>query len=308
MKSPIFIVGCERSGTTLLRVMLDNHTNIAIPYEAERFSKLVSVQDPWKYSWDKEDVISIIEEVLCVPKIAFWGINKDEVLAELGNADVYSYSDILKALYQANARKHGKKRWGDKTPVNTFELFNIIKAFPDAQFIHIVRDGRDVYLSWTKAPWAKLNLIKAAYKWKRWVMAAYRFGECLSDGQYLEIRYEDLISDPEKILRKICTFLEEPYVSELLEYDKRTDYVPGNDMTFHSLLSNKPDPSRIFNWKRVLAPIEQAHFEALAGSILLKYGYEISGKMIKRVRFYFFQQRLKDWLKHILYSLSMRAS
>lgn len=312
MTSPIFIIGCERSGTTLLRAMLNNHPNIAIPYEAGQFSNMVSFACPWSKRLSKDAATSMIREILNHPKVHLWNIEETQVLKELGQqADEFSYGDVLSAIYMTYARREGKSRWGDKTPVNTFDLPEIIKAFPTAKFIHIVRDGRDVYLSWAKAEWARHGLRKAARKWKGWVWSAYRHGERLGHRHYLLIRYEDLVREPHRELLRICEFLGEPFFETMLSYYEKGDIIPERDRSFHQLLTRPPETSRIFAWKRTLTQEERNDFEKIAGSILLRYGYEVSETVYWRAQFSLLLQRIKDlaipdWARDLWKKLSRR--
>jgi len=96
-------------------------------------------------------------------------------------SEIFIFSDLLEVVYRTLARKRGKSRWGDKTPFNTFNMRELIKAFPNAQFIHIVRDGRDVHLSWREVDWCKGRDVRtSAEKWRGWVWSAYRPGKLLN--------------------------------------------------------------------------------------------------------------------------------
>lgn len=272
---PIFIIGCERSGTTLLRAMLNAHPNIAIPYEAHQFSKIFSTPQPWDGAWSSDQVAGPVMEFLRQPKPAQWGLTKEVVLEELGTSATFRVSDILRGIYRAYARQHGKARWGDKTPSNTFELPFLIREFPDAQFIHIVRDGRDVYLSWLKVDWAHYDVTSAAKRWKPWVQAADRPGKSLGPEQYFRLRYEDLVPDPRGQLQRVCRFLNEPFDERMLRYHEERGLVPESRKQFHELLATPPDPSRVHGWKRHMSTRDVKLFERIAGTTLMKYGYDV---------------------------------
>lgn len=217
-QNPIFVIGCVRSGTTLLRAMLNAHPNIAIPYEPVSFSRIISTRSPWSCRWTRKDVHQPIEEFLAYPAVQFWKLGVSAVLAELGEGEVFGYGDMLRAIYSAYARRAGKPRWGDKTPSNTFELPYLVREFPEAQFVHIVRDGRDVFLSWCKVDWARYDVVQAAKRWRHWVYEAYELGETLGSTQYLQLRYEDLVRDPRSHLQAVCRFLREPFDERMLDY------------------------------------------------------------------------------------------
>lgn len=299
---PVFIVGCERSGTTLLRAMLNAHPHIAIPYEAHRFSKkVVSVSSPWTHVWASHEVEVSVREFLNHPKVRFWGLHEAAVMQELRAGASFRYSDILRAIYGAYAKREGKQRWGDKTPWNTFDLPELIQAFPDAQFVHIVRDGRDVYLSWSQVDWVRYDVEAAAKRWRGWVWAAYRPGERLGSKRYYQLRYEALIRRPCETLKAICQFLGEPFVENMLDYHTNEQLVPEEDRKFHQLLSRPPATSRVYRWKQEMQVAEVTRFERIAGPTLIKYGYDVvspglrikayAGFVTQRVR-----QRIKDAL------------
>ena len=296
-RGPIFLVGCERSGTTLLRAMLNAHPRIAIPYEARRFSQAISWPSPWDYVFSREEVVIAVEEFLINRKVRFWQLEKAAVLEELGVSETCRYPDLLRAIYRAYAKREGKPRWGDKTPANTFEVPRLIRAFPEAQFLHIVRDGRDVYLSWLTVDWARYDLANAARQWAKWVRAAAQAG-ALGTDRYHVLRYEDLIARPHDTLRDVCRFLDEPFVEDMLRYPEQDGLVPVDHKPYHELLSRAPDRSRAYRWKQEMMRRDVRRFEHIAGPTLVTYGYEVSpstrvrtsiGSAVRQAR-----QRVKD--------------
>ena len=274
---PIFILGCERSGTTLLRAMLTAHSRIAVPFEAFRFSRMVTASSPWTRAWMAHEIVHPAREFLAHPKMPRWGLTIEMVLRELPPAATYRYADLIRAVYAAHARKEGKMRWGDKTPMNAFDAPHLLSAFPEAQFLHLIRDGRDVCLSWAKVDWAHYTVPSAAKQWAKWVRAAAEPGRAVEAGRYLELRYEDLVRQPSEILQQICRFLEEPFEPQMLAYytvDK--PLVEEDRQQFHRLLSHAPDASRAYAWQREMPSADIQTFERLAGSTLMRYGYPVA--------------------------------
>lgn len=270
---PVFVIGCERSGTTLLRAMLTAHPHIAIPYEAERLKHLFP--KPWKLVWTRKDVPQAVETFLSHPNVRFWKLETQAVLRELGTDEHVSFAEVVRATYRAYARGQGKPRWGDKTTKNTFDALRIARMYPEAQFVHIVRDGRDVYLSWLNVDWKSRPLDESAVRWATWVWAAAQ-GERLGRDRYCVLLYEDLLARPRAELQRLCRFLGEPFAPEMLEYHKLEGLVPEKQRAgVHRLVSTPPDGSRAFGWRRALPNAERRTFDRIAGAMLVKYGYDV---------------------------------
>lgn len=276
MGRPMFIIGCERSGTTLLRAMLNAHPHIAIPYEAQRFSKLLMGRSPWTQVWSRDEAIAPIQQILANPRVSFWAPTPAQVLYELDGQPTIRYDELLRAIYAAHARRERKSRWGDKTPRNTFDLPHLITAFPDAQFLHIVRDGRDVYRSWATVDWAGYDVATAAKRWTQWVGAADEPGEGVGPQRYHVLRYEELIEQPLQVLQRVCHFLGEAFSDRMLHYHEQQGLVPEEQVKFHTGLTEPLDASRVQRWKHAMSPADVATFERIAGPTLVKYGYELT--------------------------------
>ena len=198
-----FVVGCSRSGTTLLRAMLDAHPALAVPPESH-FALAPSVRalrralrrDPW---------------------FALWGIEAPD-LHGLGCADA------VRAVFAAYAAARGKPRYADKTPHYVSHLPELAARFPEAQFVHVVRDGRDVALSLLEVPWGPDTLEDAARHWRRRVLEGRDAG--LPPDRYRELRYEALVADPERELRALAPWLGLEYAAAMLAYPDRPLTVP----------------------------------------------------------------------------------
>ncbi len=217
-----------------------------------------------------------------------------------------SYASLIDELFTAWLRKEGKKRWGDKTPHNVFHIPVLHMLFPDARFIHIYRDGRDVVRSWVRAPFGPTNIVEAAAEWQRFVRAGQQGGATLPPTQYLEIRYETLLADPEATLRSVCRFIDESFEPAMLT---------PNPLLFHQRLQRVPvfggmvrglggEPLLVqtnsYKWKTAMTPEERGVVEAVAGAMLQTLGYETEGyprtiSSIER-RFWRLHSRVKETL------------
>ena len=183
-------------------------------------------------------------------------------------------------MFSASARKKGKSRWGDKTPCHVLDVARLASDFPEAQFIHVIRDGRDVAASMIKAGWT-LDARTAARLWKTRVEAGRAAGAALGAGRYREVRFEALVARPEDALRQLCLWVDIDYTPSMLRYYETAEsrIVPQHAQ-FHRLLSRPPDASRALAWPRDLPRREVADFEAAAGELLATLGYPLTGLRI----------------------------
>src|SRR5262249_37007454 len=205
---PFFVVGAERSGTTMLRLMLNSHPNIAVPHESGFitvfYRKLIDYGDLSK----KQNAKKILKD------ISEYGYMKKggqiQSLEEILSYPIAGYADLVNAIFTAYAKQRGKMRWGDKTPDYTPHLDILWKLFPGCRIVHLVRDGRDTAISLRSISWGSRSIQRIAEDWRWQTTLAHKVGNVLGE-HYLEVRYEDLVQQPENTLRNICTFLHEPY-------------------------------------------------------------------------------------------------
>ena len=143
----------------------------------------------------------------------------DTLVGELHAEGRHTMPAIIAGIFEKNARGEGKTRWGDKTPYYVTHLPKLLEWFPDAQFIHLIRDGRDVALSLfgRQHDFYVYNTYFAAEYWESYVEKGHALGKQLPANQYMELRYVDLLSHPKDNMRRICDFLGEPYTSELFD-------------------------------------------------------------------------------------------
>lgn len=273
-KGPIFVVGMGRSGTTLLRLMLNRHPHIGIPYEshfvAEYAPSVLESENDGSVPADDE----IIAKVLSEPMLKTWDLTPsgDDIRSALGAHS--GPKAIIDALYSLYAKAHGKVRWGDKSDyLNRMYLVN--ELFPDAQFIHILRDGRDVASSVMKLPWGPNTLIEAAQWWERYVEMGRGMGKMLPAERYTEVRYEDLVTEPHRELSRLCSFMDEPFDECLLVPSaSESALIPASRKSQHHGAGQPVTAGRVSAWKKELSDSENAVFEHYAGERLRELGYE----------------------------------
>jgi len=217
------------------------------------------------------------------------GIADEELAAALDGLDPFTVSNGLRAFYALYARRHGKSRWGDKTPKYLRRTADIERVLPEAHFIHIIRDGRDVALS-VRDAWVNRSAIPTqARRWRKEVNRARASGR--KRAHYHELRYEDLVRDPERELRSICTFCRLAYDDAMLRYHETAEVrlselgdkaLPDGvtlkrevRLALHERTASPPQPERAGRWRREMSAQEVAEFEAVAGDLLADLGYEL---------------------------------
>ncbi len=282
-----FIVGVPRSGTTLLRLMLDAHPDLAIPPETV-FIRLAA--EACEHASDPRQ--AFLETVTSHRRWKDLHIEGDLLRHSVAAIEPFDLGEALRALYGLYAGRFGKPRWGDKTPHYLRQMTLIQGLLPEARFIHIIRDGRDVALS-VKDLWFGANSIEeAARRWQSSIQKARRQARKLP--HYLEVRYEDLVSDTESTLRKISDFVDLPWSPSMLDYHKTADERlsemerhitaptgkivrrgPERNAILHSLTSKPPQRDRIGRWRQEMTAAHRESFEKMAGETLRGLGYNV---------------------------------
>jgi hypothetical protein len=278
----VFLVGCPRSGTTLLHRLVDAHPELAIVHETlwipgyyERRAGLTP---------DGRVTPALLERLFGHRRFDHLGVPPDEVRAiasSNGNGGV-PYADFVTALYDRFGEVHGKPLVGDKSPGYVRSIPTLHELWPDARFVHLIRDGREVCLSalgWKKADrlfkehdtWRDAPVATAALWWERSVRLGREAGALLSPNRYRELRYERLVEDPERECRALCAFLGLGYDDAMVHfYEGRTKSGPG--------LSTKrrwlPPTAGLRDWRTQMPPHHVAEFETTAGALLDELGYE----------------------------------
>lgn len=272
--SPFFVVGVDRSGTTLLRVMLDRHPDLAIPPESHFIPRMWARRRRYGRRGRIDDLERFLDDLAMDSYFRDWGLSVDAVRQELGHATRPAFAVALDATFRAYARKCGKPRWGDKTPDYIKHLPLLGQLFPSAGFIHMVRDGRDVALSMLDLRRLHRHTATVGFVWARRVRRGRIEGKRLGSNSYIEIRYEDLVRDPEAELTRICAFLGSPFRPAMLEHDPRAiKQVPERVRPMHARLALPPTEG-LRDWRRDMQPLEVTEFEVIAGPELAAMGYE----------------------------------
>lgn len=269
MRLPVpFIVGIHRSGTTLLRLMLDAHHDLAIPPE----SFFIPEFKPGTYV-SKEHFLYHLKQATGWIDFDF---ESPYFLNLLGSEDPFYVSHGIRSFYQAYAQSFGKTRWGNKSPEYFKHMDLITKFLPEVRFIHIIRDGRDVAMSNNKAD-STLSLIDVMHVWTHHILDTR--DAALSQPYYLEVKYEDLLQDTPKVLKRICDFIDIWYDDRMLYYHKyakaRFERMPHELVGgWFDLTSQPPNQRRIGTYK-VMDKYTLDSCNKIGGDLLRDLGYEV---------------------------------
>ena len=285
------IVGSPRSGTTLLRLMIDAHPQVAIPPETGfLYLGLNLVEGD---ASPRENFFVRLTQY--PPEAPGWNdfhLDAGAFRTELDRLEPFDLADGLRAFYRLYAARWSKPRWGEKTPLYCRHLQTIERILPEAHFIHLIRDGRDATIS-LRERWFSPGhgiAIQASY-WRDNVLTAREEGQTC--GHYIEVRFEDLICNTESELRRICNFIKIDFDSRMLAHHEGATERLAEHLQRHrsdgSVLvsrderlrqqqrsSQAPDPARIGTWRLMLSRKEAEVFNSIAGDALALFGYPLN--------------------------------
>lgn len=272
---PFFVVGPMRSGTTLLRLMLASHPRLAIPPESHFLPELLEFE---KSSGNLASQRSkVIDWLLSHRRLADFKLDPAWMRFALSSLEPFTTRQIACTLFGEYVRREGKVRWGDKTPRHRSFLPQLQTLFPEAKFIHVLRDGRDTALSAWRAKFGPKSWVDAVYDWRDAIRDVHKGQRAIPAESFLEVRYEDLILHPESILRKICSFLGEEYDPKMLHFsDAAQKEVPAWESSWHSKLQKPLDATNTGKWKTELSQDQLLLFNRVAGRELIAAGYELT--------------------------------
>lgn len=246
-EAPIFSGGCPRSGTTLLYAILNSHNRISMGLETGLLSGNRNIKK--------------ISQRTTLPVDRLQRIYRNS----------RCYPDFTQQVLTTLMHDQGKLRWGDKSPVNVNLIEGIFRYFPNARFIHAIRDGRDAVCSIRPHPPSFGNIHHSHNPWEKcvdlwcdWVEKGLRWQD---DPRYCEIRYEDLASNPHDTINKLLEWLGEPWEADLLEKSVRTK------VSSHPGVSKPVSEASVGRWKKDLPPDARALFRGRANDLLISLGY-----------------------------------
>ncbi|MDP1621757.1 MAG: sulfotransferase [Bacteroidales bacterium] len=283
-----FILGRPRSGTTLLKTLFDAHPNVKIPPELPIFLPLYQKFRHVK-TWDKAHLLTFIDHVFKPnvfngKKIENLKINQEQFTEDLLKMEYNcTIQDLLIKLNEHSSSVFPKQEIrlvGDKNPVYSVYMKRLIRIFPKAWFICIIRDYRDNYVSIKNLEKVKLEAPVLTLQIARWVYVTKLFLACQNrfPDRFYIIRYEDLVTKPHEAFRELCAFLSIPYVPEVFEFYKKKeellkaflDPAIGN---IHKSLMYPVNTGRMDLWKTQLNGLEVKIADQIAGKTADIMGY-----------------------------------
>jgi Sulfotransferase family len=268
---PLILLGVSRSGTKLLRVILDRSPGVAIPDESF-FVPLLA-----RRHGRALDAERFLDDVSRIQVIRDWGVDVVDVAGRVRSG--MPTGAAIATIFETYADAAGKPRWGDKTPMYMRHLALLEELFPGAQYVHLIRDGRDAALSFLQMPegsftrtWAHPRTpAQFACLWRKEVNDARGLGRLVGATRYHEVRYEELVADPASAVRGICAFAAIPFEPAML------DYVGAIDVSAkpHQQRLLTPPTSGVRNWQEDMSAEDAAAFESVAGDLLSELGYDV---------------------------------
>lgn len=262
---PIFVVGMNGSGTTMLADCLGRHPHI---YSMPQESKVLPY---YLQRYGHEGMLDTLEARRRLAdrigrEKTYWQSNgKQHITLQNSELGEPGFAGVINALYRRLMAGSGKTRWCDRSPINTQHIAALAQAFPDAQFLHIIRDGRDAAQSFHRR-WA-YHPLHTITRWKHVVEEGCRQGSSLAAWRYMELYYERLTARPAEVMAAVCDFLNEPYDEAVL----------GSSMHYMDSKRAKLAAGRIIEnsgkWQDYFCDETLQDIERIAGMVLMKHGY-----------------------------------
>ena len=280
----VFIVGCPRSGTTMLKRMLDAHASIAITRETHWITHLFKK----RAGMTQEGIVlgDVVDRLCEHRRFSHLGLDRSAVEALIADGGDMTYPDLVSKIFDLYAAKDGKPLAGDKTPPYVRRIPLLHKLFPQAKFIHLVRDGRDAGLSllnWRNAEramgeqptWTEDPVTTTALWWEWHIRLGREAGAELGDSLYYEMQYEKLVADPEGECLSMCEFLDLSYDTNMVHYEKRKPAdVDAQGSTGSANARWLPPTRGLRDWRTQMMPEQLERFEAASGALFDELGYE----------------------------------
>ena len=272
---PIFIIGTERSGSNLLRLVLNAHSHIAVPHPPHILHYFAELNDRYGELTDDRNLGRLVDDVLGLLEVHIhpWELSVDRgrVLAQAAPRDIFG---VFYALYDQFRELEGKGRWGCKSTFVIHHVARIRRTYPDARFVWLVRDPRDVAASSRRSVFSPFHPWFTAELWRQQQELGLQHERSLPAGSLLRMRYEDLLADPSGAVQRLAAFLDEPFEEGMLAYH-RTD-AARTASTLSQDWKNTASPVLQHNagkYRKQLSATQIEWVESSCGPLMAELGY-----------------------------------
>lgn len=286
--APIFLFGMERSGTTLLSMMIGAHPLVAVPLATTGmwvdFAR--RLERDFNGLAGPGDVARLVDAIRAHERIGLWDteLDREALLADLPLQD---YGAIVARFHAGYARAKGKPFWAN-VDIATLDGMDLVNGwFSGARFLHIVRDGRDVALSHQTMPYGAGNIAECARAWVSRTTTNAKMGRILGPERYMTVRFEDLVLAAPETLERICRFMQIPYNEGMLRYgDMVEEKIPPDRRWLWPAISRPPQQSKVGRWRQRMTRSQRIVFEGIANRTLKEWGYDAYDQVPRSVTAY----------------------
>lgn len=278
-EQPVFIVGCYRSGTTLLSSILSAHSEAYIPEETRYLPYIFERLDDYGDLRDDANLTLMINDINRFLIGQDWEVIPDAAKV-IGALSERTFQEVIRCIAVYNADKPVRV-WGDNTPFYVSCALSIASLLPDARFINMVRDGRDVAASAIKLNMGGgFNPTALALEWNERILDGMIAQKMLGPEKVLTVRYEDIVSDTRSEINKVCSFLGIAFEESMLDFHQRANAHKIKKQTHHANLSRPVTSQFVGNYKKAFSQKDILLMERMMRNGLMVYGYEITNKRL----------------------------
>jgi hypothetical protein len=276
---PIIVIGSERSGTTLVMLVLGSHPRIAVPEVAWYYTRF----RPYLFTYgdlaEIENFRVLCHEMAYGLRTPFWGMPVNpatfgDEIVDRARALEQSFGGVYAAMFQYYAERQGKPRWGEKTPYNLFYVEQVLEDFPNAQFVFITRDGRDASAEFLDASFGPTNIYAAAELWRLGQEAVKPWRARLSADQWYDLSYEDFVREPVDHLKRLCAFLGEDYNDDMLRFHTSANAQRRGKSKDNWAVAEPISDKHVGIYQDLLSIRDQRIMAWVAGDTLRELGYQ----------------------------------
>jgi sulfotransferase family protein len=267
-----FFVGCGRSGTTLVRAMFDSHPDMAVPDESNFVVRFGRARERYERPWGFAGAV-FLDDLFRHSWFRRSGISHGMAWEAFDARPPADLPAAIREVFGLYAGLSGKSRYGDKTPSYVLHIPLLADLFPEARFVHVIRDGRAVALSLLDVGFGPRSLAQAALQWRERVGLGLAFERELGPGRCRHVRYEDLIEDPAGTLEPLCEFVGLEFDPAMLRYFERADSIVSSDVYKYRSV-RLPPTKNLRDWRSQMSRRDLALFESIGGDLLEEAGYE----------------------------------